>query len=141
MKRFVMTLTVLALLISIPAFAGQANKGLFVNLSTNEIGHATVAVTFAQNILKQGHPTTIMLNSKGAILANTRISHPKDSVTGRSVQDLLNTFMSSGGKVIISPLSMQKAGIRKGNLLPRVKIGNPQLLTKEIFGNVQVISW
>ncbi len=141
MKRFVPLLIVVCLLISIPAFAEEPKKGLFVNLTSNDTWRAGMAVMFANNMLKKGHPSTILLNVEGVFLADTTVPQHKNGQTGKTVQEMLKGFMKGGGQVLICPPCMQQVNVKKENLITGVALADPSFMPGVVFGNVQIMSW
>ncbi len=77
MKRFLPILIVICLLISIPAFAEEQKTGAFINLTTDDICHAFMALGISNKMITKGHPVTIFLNTSGVNLAAKKIHQPR----------------------------------------------------------------
>lgn len=119
------------------ASAATPPSSLFVNLTSNESHRAQMAVAFAQDQLKEGHPITIYLNSQGVFVADM-----KNHKNFPEQQKILADLIKSGATVIICPHCMMYYGIKKENLLPGIKIGNPKLTGDQLFAEHTVtLSW
>jgi sulfur relay (sulfurtransferase) complex TusBCD TusD component (DsrE family) len=90
--------------------AADSKNSLFVNLSSDEINRAAMAISFAHKVLKKKQiPVTIWLNVEGVRLVDINI--PQNTyVNGKTVREMLQTFMKDGGKVIICPMCMKNVG-------------------------------
>lgn len=134
-----MTATVQSVLETIES----AEESLFVNLTSDELGRATMAVNFAHTTLKTRNiPVTIFLNVEGVRLADTTIPQHVH-VTGQTVQEKLQNFMADGGMVIICPFCMQNVGgMTEEDLMAGVLLGSPPLTQGALFAdNVTVLSY
>lgn len=103
-----------------PAFAGKdskkgkgkncrGQKSLFVNLTTDDINAAAMAINFAKMTrMKKGIPVTIFMNAQGTRLADANrpaaIWVGTEEVPPTNVHELLEAFMVAGGKVIVCPM-------------------------------------
>ena len=104
-----------------PAFAG-ASDPLFVNLTTDDSHRANMAITFGQNQLERGHPLTIFLNDKGVLIGSKA-----NTAKFPSHQKALGELMNKGAVVLICPMCMKHYGVKEADLLPGLKVGNPEL--------------
>lgn len=88
----------------------DSKNSLFVNLSSDEINRAAMAISFAHKVLKKKQiPVTIWLNVEGVRLVDINI--PQNTyVNGKTVREMLQAFMKDGGKVIICPMCMKNVG-------------------------------
>ena len=126
-----------------PRAAEDLKGGLFVSLSTDEIDHAAMAVSFATKVLKNTEkPVTIFLNVDGVRLADTSIPqniHKSEKTLGQ----MLTNFMAEGGVVLICPFCMKNVGgIAEDELLEGVIIGSPEYTLSAMFAeNVTVLSY
>lgn len=125
----------------------EHRPGLFVNLTTDDTWSATKAIAFAHHqILKAGHgPVAIWLNVRGIYLADaSRASDVPGSMAdhGHSIQDMLQTFIEEGGKVIACRGCAQAAGLTDDDLIEGVQMGNPDLVRGILFDpNVRTLTW
>jgi predicted peroxiredoxin len=132
-KKLGTILTLLCILSSTLAFADDKQK-LFVNLTSDEINRAAMAIGFSTKILTQKKiPVTIFLNVEGARIADKNIPEQKYA-NGKSLKQMLTDFINAGGQVLICPMCMKNvAGISKDDLLPGVKVGGPDVTWPALF--------
>jgi predicted peroxiredoxin len=126
-----------------PRAAEDLKGGLFVNLSTDEINHAAMAVSFATKVLQNTEkPVTIFLNVDGVRLADTSIPQNIHK-SEKTVAQMLTNFMAEGGVVLICPFCMRNVGgITEDQLLEGVIIGSPEYTYGAMFAeDVTVLSY
>ncbi len=138
--RFIFLLPlVLALSIGVmpsPSSAGETDP-LFINLTTDDVHRAHMAITFGGKQHELGHPLTVFLNDKGVHIGSTAHS---DRFAGQ--QKVLEELMGKGATVIICPMCMQHFGIKEADLLPGLKIGKPELTGAALFrDNTRTLTW
>lgn len=134
-----MTATVQAVLENIEG----AEESLFINLTSDDLNRAAMAVNFANSVLTtRGIPVTIFLNVEGVHLADTTIPQ-HTHVTGETIQTKLRNFMANGGTVLICPFCMQNVGgMTQADLLEGVLMGSPPLTQGALFAdNATVLSY
>ena len=119
-----------------PAFAGGSDP-LFVNLISDDAHRADMAISFGKNQLDRGHPLTIFLNDKGVFIGSK-----ENAEKFAHHQKMLGELMSKGATVLICPMCMKHYGIKESDLLPGVKVGNPDLTGSFLFkDNTKTLSW
>lgn len=122
--------------LSLSALAGP-NDPLFINLSTDDMHRATMAITFGKHHSANGHPLSIFLNDKGVILG---VKAGSEKYT--SQQKELTEIISKGGLVIICPSCLKNAGYTEADLIPGIKIGSPKLTGDALFKDgTKTMSW
>lgn len=150
MKKAVFLAVVLSLLVSglaSNATAAEEKGGLFVNLTTDDTWAAGKAILFAhEKVLKRGHkPVAIWLNVRAIYLADKkRPSHVHGLMKeqGKSIQDMLQAFVSDGGLVIACAACSQAAGLTEEDFIEGVQMGNPDLVMGLLFDpQVKTLSW
>lgn len=115
------------------AQATEDHPPLFVNLTTDEVWRAAMALSFARNAQNAGHPVTIFLNVTAVRLASTALPQTVDPVSGKTAQQLLGEILDHGGTVIACPMCLQHAGVAREALLERVQVGSPQITLPALF--------
>jgi sulfur relay (sulfurtransferase) complex TusBCD TusD component (DsrE family) len=139
MKLVAQLLVVLGLVvgsIAMPAIAG-ATDPLFVNLTTDDAHRANMGIVFGKNQLERGHPLTIFLNDKG-VLIGAKANARKFADHQKALSDL----MSKGAVVLICPMCMKHYGVNESDLLPGLKVGNPELTGAALFKeNTKTLTW
>ena len=131
-------LAVIAALASLPlsALAG-ANDPLFINLSTDEMHRASMAINFGKHHSANGHPLSIFLNDKGVILG-VKAGSEKYAAQQKELTEII----SKGGLVIVCPMCLKQAGYTEADLIPGVKLGSPKLTGDALFKDgTKTMSW
>lgn len=104
------------------ALADDDDKKLFVNLISDDLDRAAMAVSISNKVLSTGDiPVTILLSAQGVRWADKNI--PQNSyVNGKTIPEMLQGFMKSGGQVIICKMCMTNVGgIKKEDVIDGVK--------------------
>jgi predicted peroxiredoxin len=124
MKKVLSMLVVLCLVASSSVFAADDDRKLFVNLTSDEINRATMAIVFGTRVLtEQNIPVTISLSVEGARIADINIPETINS-NGDSLKGLLKEFMEKGGRVLICEMCMTNvAGLKENEVLEGVEVG------------------
>ena len=134
--RLLIAFAMLAGLAAGPALAG-ATDPLFVNLTTDEGHRANMAIAFGKSQLERGHPLTIFLNDKGVFLGSKT-----KAVEFGDQQKALEGLMAKGATVIICPMCMKHYGVAEVDLIPGLKVGNPDLTGGALFqDNAKSLTW
>lgn len=131
-------LVVLALLIggTTAVVAGNTDP-LFVNLTSDDTHRAAMALAFGKAQLERGHPLTIFLNDKGVVIAAKA-----QAAKYTEQQKTLAELMKAGVMVIACPICMKHYGIQEADLLPGVKVGQPDLTGGQLFkDNTKTLTW
>ncbi len=126
----------LSLGLLLPAHAGSDDP-LFINLTTDDAHRAKMGIVFGKKQLERGHPLTIFLNDKAVALGakGNAAKFPEH-------QKMLGELLSQGATVIICPMCMQHYGVAEADLLPGLKIGNPELTGEALFkDHTRTLGW
>lgn len=93
-----------------PRSAEELEGGLFVNITSDDLDRAAMAVSFATKVRNEtGKAATIFLNVEGVRLADKNI--PQNvHVSGKTIQEMLQDFMNAGGVVLVCPMCMKNVG-------------------------------
>lgn len=105
------------------AIAADEDRRLFVNLTSDEINRATMAIEFSTRVLTEMNiPVTIHLTVEGTRIADRNIPE-KTNANGESLKGLLSQFMDSGGVVYVCGMCMKNVGgIKENELIEGVKL-------------------
>ncbi len=125
------------------AIGKEGKKSLFVNLTSNEMNRAAMAITFSTRVRTQKQiPVTIFLNVDGVRLANRQIPG-STHVSGKTLQEMLASFMAAGGKVIACPMCMKNVGgMKKIDLLEGVTVGSSDNTWPALFAeNTTILNY
>ena len=133
LNTFAVMLAVLCIMSS-PLALAESKQKLFVNLTSDEINRAAMAIGFSTKVLTEKNmPVTIFLNVEGVRIADKNIPEQKYS-NGKSLKEMLADFMKAGGQVIICPMCMKNVGgLTKDELISGVKIGGPDVTMPAMF--------
>jgi len=115
-------LTFLTFGINSTVLADEGDKKLFVNLISDDLDRAAMAVSFSKKILSTGDiPVTIFLSAQGVRWADKNIPQNR-YVNGKTVPEMLQEFMKSGGQVILCKMCMVNvAGIKQSDVIDGIK--------------------
>jgi predicted peroxiredoxin len=108
--------------ISSAGYAEEAGKKFFVSLTTDDIDRATMAVGISTKVLStQKIPVTIFLSAQGVRWADKNIPQNKHA-NGKTIPEMLQDFMKSGGQVIICKMCMKNVGgMKKEEVMEGIK--------------------
>lgn len=112
MKKFASLLLVcfLSLVVNAGAFASEKDKNLFVNLTSDDLDRAAMAVSLSNKALSTGSiNTTIYLSAHGVRWVDTSIPQNK-YVNGKTIPEMMKEFIDAGGKVILCKMCMINIG-------------------------------
>ena len=110
MKKLTSVLIFLCIIASNSVFAADSNQKLFVNLTSDEINRATMAIAFSTKVLTQKKiPVTIFLSVESVRIADKNIPEHRHA-NGKSLKEMLSEFMEKGGNVIICGMCMKNVG-------------------------------
>ncbi|MDZ7651623.1 MAG: DsrE family protein [Burkholderiaceae bacterium] len=139
MKAFSSLVLALALLVgasTAPALAGSSDP-LFVNLTTDEPHRANMGITFGRNQHERGHPLTVFLNDKAVLIASK--AH---AAKFPDHQKALVELVAKGANVLVCPMCMKHYGVKEADLLPGLKVGNPELTGSLLFkDDTRTLTW
>lgn len=122
--------------LSLSVVAGPDDP-LFINLSTDEVHRATMAINFGKHHSVNGHPLTIFLNDK-AVMLGVKAGSSKFA----DQQQALYEVISSGALVIMCPMCLKQAGYAESDLISGVKIGGPKITGEALFKDgTKTMSW
>jgi predicted peroxiredoxin len=123
--RFLSLLVLFCLfLVTLNASAGE-KKTIFYNVTTDDPWAAGMATAQAAAAMKSGYRVVVFLNVRGVYLASKTRQLDTFSGTGKTPREALSELMRGGGRVIICPMCMKKAGIAQPDLLEGVEMGGP----------------
>lgn len=126
----------LSQVVIVRALAGDTDP-LFVNATTDQPHRAKMALVFSKNQLDRKHPVAIFLNDRGVLIASKA-----NGETFKEQQDLLKTLIAAGATVIACPMCMEHYGVKEADLIPGIKIGNPEIVGGALFkDNTKTLTW
>ena len=133
-KLFKVVLILFALFISSTAVSSENDQRLFVNLTSDEMNRAAMAIGFGTKVRKQKKiPVTIFLNVDGVRIADKNLPSHKHA-NGKSLKEMLADFIKDGGRVIVCPMCMKNVGgMSKGDLINGVEVGGPDVTWPALF--------
>jgi predicted peroxiredoxin len=95
---------------SATVWSDENEQKLFVNLTTDDLDRAAMAVSLATKVLStQKIPVTIFLNAQGVRWADKNIPQNRYA-NGKTIPEMLQKFMESGGQVILCKMCMKNVG-------------------------------
>ena len=130
-------LTAVALLLtSTTQLLASESGSLFVNLTSDDLDRAAMAINFSTRVRQQKQiPVTLFLNVEGVRIADKRIPEKKHA-SGKSLKQMLGSFMQAGGKVIVCPMCMKNVGgMTKADLVPGAVVGASNVTWPALFAD------
>ncbi|MBB6055435.1 MAG: DsrE/DsrF-like family protein [Gammaproteobacteria bacterium] len=132
------------ILLAAAIFLGGLNAGfaantdpLFINMTTSDAHRSTMAIGFGKSQFERGHQLTIFLNDKGVLIASAA---NKAQFTNQ--QNMLSELVKKGAVVFVCPTCIKHYGIKESDLLPGLKVSNPDLTGNALFQeNTKTLSW
>lgn len=102
--------------------AAEVEKKLFVNLISDDLDRAAMAVSISNKVLStEKIPVTIFLSAQGVRWVDKTIPQNR-YVNGKTIPEMLQGFMKSGGQVILCKMCMTNvAGMKKEEVIDGVK--------------------
>lgn len=95
---------------SIAVSAEDGEKKLFVSLTTDDLDRAAMAVGISSKVLStEKIPVTIFLSAQGVRWADKNIPQNR-YVNGKTIPEMFQAFIKSGGRVIICKMCMKNVG-------------------------------
>jgi predicted peroxiredoxin len=115
-------LTLLYLGFNSSVLADDDGKKLFVSLISDDLDRAAMAVSISNKVLSTGDiPVTIFLSAQGVRWVDKNIPQNR-YVNGKTISEMLQAFMKSGGQVIVCKMCMENiGGIKKEDAIDGVK--------------------
>jgi predicted peroxiredoxin len=103
-------------------FADDDDKKLFVSLISDDLDRAAMAVSIGNKVLSTKKiPVTIFLSAQGVRWVDKNIPQ-KRYVNGKTIPQMLQAFMKSGGQVIICKMCMENVGgIKQEDVIDGIK--------------------
>ena len=138
-----LSLVLLALIyfgITSTGFTAEVEKKLFVSLTTDDLDRAAMAVGISNKVLStEKIPVTIFLSAQGVRWADKNIPQNRYA-NGKTIPEMLQGFMKSGGQVIICKMCMKNVGgIKQEEVVEGIKFsGTLQALFAD---NTTVLSY
>jgi len=142
MKKIVsiVLLTLLSFSINSTVYADDDDKKLFVNLISDDLDRAAMAVSISNKVLSTGSiPVTIFLSAQGVRWVDKNIPQNR-YVNGKTMPEMLQGFMKSGGQVILCKMCMENiGGIKQEDVIDGVKFTGT--LTALFADNTTVLTY
>ncbi len=115
-------LTIMYFGINTTVLADEDDKKLFVNLISDDLDRAAMAVSISNKVLSTGDiPVTIFLSAQGVRWVDKNIPQNR-YVNGKTIPEMLKGFMKSGGQVILCKMCMENVGgIKQEDVIDGVK--------------------
>ena len=122
MKKTLTLFAIFLFSLSSMAFSADNNNKLFVSLTTDNLDRAAMAVGISSKVLStKSIPVTIFLSAQGVRWADKNIPQNR-YVNGKTIPEMLQAFMKSGGQVIICKMCMKNVGgLSKDEVLEGIK--------------------
>lgn len=124
MKKYlsILLLTLLFAGTTTISYSAEVEKKLFVSLTTDNLDRAAMAVGISNKVLStKKMPVTIFLSAQGVRWADKNIPQNR-YVNGKTIPEMLQGFIKSGGQVIVCKMCMKNVGgLKKEEVIDGVK--------------------
>jgi len=121
---------------ALPAKAGP-NDPLFINLTSDDGHRINMAFNFGANQMRRGHPLTVFMNDKAVLAASKG-----NAEAFADQQKTIASLLASGAAILVCPMCMMHYGVKEEDLLPGLKVGNPELTGNALFAdNTKTMTW
>jgi len=122
---------------AVPATATDKSAPLFINLTSDDPHRVNMALSFGMKQLERGHPLTVFINDKGVYVGST-VNADKFA----EQQKTIATLIEKGAVVFICPMCMQHYGINEGDLLPGLRVSDPDSIGEYLFKpDTRTLNW
>jgi len=142
MKKYITLLLVTLLYVSTTSisYSAEVEKKLFVSLTTDNLDRAAMAVGISNKVLStKKMPVTIFLSAQGVRWGDKNIPQNR-YVNGKTIPEMLQGFIKSGGQVIICKMCMKNVGgLKKSEVIDGIKFTGT--LTALFADNTTVLSY
>jgi predicted peroxiredoxin len=136
MKRL-LPLLFIALSLATTITRAADKDSLFLNLTSNEPWRVEMALKFALVNIQAGHPVTVFLNVEGVRVAAAGIPE----TASKSGAEMIADILAAGGKVIVCPMCLKKAGLDADSLVKGVTMGGHAVILPAMYGSSTHISY
>ena len=104
------------------SYSAEVEKKLFVSLTTDNLDRAAMAVGISTKVLSTKKiPVTIFLSAQGVRWADKNIPQNRYA-NGKTIPEMLQGFIKSGGQVIICKMCMKNVGgLKKEEVIDGIK--------------------
>ena len=110
MLRVALLLVLIVVVLAPSAGAADTQTSLFVNLTSDELNRAAMAIGLATRVRTEAAvPVTIFLNVEGVNLADGRRPQHQHA-SGQTVHQMLANFVAAGGKLVVCPMCLEHVG-------------------------------
>lgn len=124
MKKYlsILLLTLLFAGTTTISYSAEVEKKLFVSLTTDNLDRAAMAVGISNKVLStKKMPVTIFLSAQGVRWVDKNIPQNR-YVNGKTIPEMLQGFIKSGGQVIVCKMCMKNVGgLKKEEVIDGVK--------------------
>ncbi len=115
----------------------EKDAPLFINLTTDDPHRVNMALSFGMKQLDRGHPLTVFLNDKGVYVGSTVNA---DQFVEQ--QKTIATLVEKGAVVFICPMCMEHYGVQKSDVLPGLKVSDPDSIGEYLFKpKTRTLNW
>lgn len=140
-KVLLIALVVVALGVAIVALTSPSRAAtvdpLFINLTSDDGHRVNMALSFGGKQLERGHALTIFLNDR-AVLVGSKVNAEKFA----EQQKTLAALLDKGAVIFICPMCMQHYSVVEADILPGLKVSNPDAIGEFLFKeNTKTLTW
>ena len=129
---------------STPSTCDDPDNGLFISLSSDDVWKASMALNYAKKNLEFG-PVTIFMNVTGTRIAvkENKLPHDFYALNRMTTQESLQAFLKAGGRGLVCPNCLERAGFKPGNLIKHknLDMGMPELVRSELDCSNKQLRW
>jgi predicted peroxiredoxin len=118
-----------------------ADTTLLMNLTTDDVFTAQMALHYADRVLETGYPVTLFLNVRAVTLADGTIPQHTPGVTETSPHDRLRSLLDRGATIYACKQCSKQAGVDEGDWLDGIEPGGPDLVHLQMDPDTKVMTY
>lgn len=137
-KTFLLALTLaFGAVASAASPAAAEGRALLIKIVNDDPHRLHGALMFADTMAKEGHPVTLWITDRAV-----RVASKEHAGNLAGFQTHLDALVKNKARIMICPMCMSEYGVKEGDLIPGMTIGEPALLDQILFkDDAKVISW
>lgn len=119
----------------------ETAETLIVNLTSDDVWTAQMALGFAKAIREDGHDVVLYLNVRAVGFANESIPQHRTALTGKTPHELIAELIEAGVQVFVCPGCTRQAGLDIDQRLDGVMPGGEAYRSIVMAPSTRIVSY